>query len=227
MKTRYLQKDIEDEIDRLENSSLSEEHGQPVCSQDPSYSSDITKNNNKRKRSTSPSNGIHAHGTVVRIQLSPHKHGQCDISTKEDCFTESAKHEAEVCIRTSAERTSPLLKTNKKQLSPFMSVSELHSLSSGRTEPHAEDKTTPPRAKMHDNDIELEYKNLIKNCIPPSLHYDFDDQDWLFQRKHKRVRVKEKGEDNSNMSCGTFALLPRAQYLDDADLYAFPFTVLF
>ncbi|KAH0705209.1 hypothetical protein KY290_009904 [Solanum tuberosum] len=203
-RTKYLQKDVEDEIvERLENSSLSEEHGKPVCSQDPSYSSDSTQNNNKIKRSTSSSNGIHDHGPNVRIRLSSHNHGQCDISIKEDCFKESANYEVE--------RASPLSKT-KQQLSPFMS----------------EDKTTNVScSKLHGNDLELEFKNLIINCVPPSSRYEFDDQDWLFRRKHEQMRVKEKGEVSNDMSCGTSALLPRAQYLDDAELYAFPFTVPF
>lgn len=211
MKTSYLQKDTGDEIvERLENSSLSEEHGQPVCSQDPSYSYDSTQNNNKRKRSTSPSNGIHGHGTVVRIRLSSHKHGQCDISNKEDCLKESAKHETE--------RAFPLPKTTN-QLFPFMSVSG---------QPIAKDKTTTAScSKLYENDIEQEFKNLIISCAPPSFHHEFDDQDWLFQRKDKCMRMKEKGEVSNDMSCGTSALLPRAQYLDDAELYAFPFTVPF
>ncbi|CAN4095452.1 unnamed protein product [Withania somnifera] len=211
LKTSNLQKDIEDNIvERLENISLSDEHSQAVCSQDPSYSSDSTQNNNKRKRSTSPSNGIHGHGTVVRIQLSSHKHGQCDISNKEDYFKESEKCEAESA-------SSPLPKTNK-QLFPFMLVSG---------QPIAKDKTISAScSKLYENDIEQEFKNLIISCAPPSFHHEFDDQDWLFQRKEKCMRMKEKGEV-SNMSCGTSALLPHAQYLDDAELYAFPFTVPF
>lgn len=211
-KSRFLKKDIKDEIvEQLENSSLSEEHGQPVCSKDPSYSSDSTQNNNKRKRSISPSNGIHGHGPVVRIRLSSHDHGQCDISNKQDCFKESTKHEVE--------SASSLPKTNK-QLSPFMSAPGQHSLS--------EDKTaTASCSKLHENDLELELKNLIINCAPPSSHYEFDDQDWLFQRKPKQKRVKEKGEVSNDMSCGTSALLPHAQYIVDAELYALPFTVPF
>ncbi|XP_060173508.1 uncharacterized protein LOC132604159 isoform X1 [Lycium barbarum] len=227
LKTSYLQKDLENATERLEISSLSEEHGQPVCSEDPSHSSDSTGNNNKRKRPTSPSNGIHGHGTTVPIRLSSQKHGECDISTKEDCFTKSAKHEAEVSIRASAERVFPL-SNNNNQLSPRISVSKQCTSSSRGTEPIAKDKkTTASCSKLHETDLELEFKNLITNCVPPSLDYDFDDQDWLFQRKDKRMRVKEKGEDINMMSCGTSALLPRAQYLDDAELYAFPFTVPF
>ncbi|KAK6773050.1 hypothetical protein RDI58_028288 [Solanum bulbocastanum] len=195
-RTKYLQKDVEDEIvERLENSSLSEEHGKPVCSQDPNYSSDSTQTNNKRKRSTSSSNGIHDHGPVVCIRLSSHNHEQCDISIKEDCFKESAKYEVE--------RASPLSKTNK-QLSPFMSAQGQHSL--------LEDKTiTASCSKLRVNDLELEFENLIINCVPPSSRYEFDDQDWLFRRKHEQMRVKEKGELSNDMSCGTSALLPRAQ----------------
>ncbi|XP_055811566.1 uncharacterized protein LOC129881328 isoform X2 [Solanum dulcamara] len=212
LKTRYLQKDSEDEIvERLEDNSLSEEHGKPVCSKDPSCLSDSTQNNKKRKRSTLPLNGIHDHSSVVRIRLSSHKHEQCDISNKEDSFKESAKHEVE--------RASPLSKTNK-QLSPSMSASGQQSLSEDKT-------TTAFFSKLHENDIELEFKNLFINCAPPSIHYEFDDQDWLFRRKHEQMRVMEKGEVSNDMSCGTSALLPRAQYLDDAELYAFPFAVPF
>ncbi|KAM3289487.1 putative protein isoform X1 [Capsicum chacoense] len=225
LKTSHLQKDIENEIvEHLENSSLSEEHGQPFCSQEPSYSSYGTQNNNKRKKSTSPLNGMHGHGTVVRILVSSHTHGQCDISNKQDCFKEAAKHEAE-------RASSPLPNTNNQLFFPVMSVSGQHSLSSGSTEPEpiADDKTTTAFfSKLPENDIELrQFKNLILNCAPPTLHYDYDDQDWLFQRKHKCTRVKEKGEVSNDMSCGTSALLPRAQYLDDAELYAFPFTIPF
>ncbi|KAK4726116.1 hypothetical protein R3W88_031033 [Solanum pinnatisectum] len=188
------EKDVEDEIvERLENSSLSEEHGKPVCSQDPNYSSDSTQTNNKRKRATSYSNGIHDHGPVVCIRLPSHNHEQCDISIKEDCFKESAKYEVE--------RSSPLSKTNK-QLSPFMSAQGQHSL--------LEDKTiTASCSKLRENDLELEleleFKNLIINCVPPSSRYE----------KHEQMRVKEKGEVSNDMSCGTSALLPRTQYLDD------------
>lgn len=69
-KGMYLFKCLEDEAEQLERSNLTEEHGQAVCSQNSSCSSDSTQNSNKRKRPASPSHGnIQAHGEYILMLL--------------------------------------------------------------------------------------------------------------------------------------------------------------
>ncbi|XP_043713603.1 glutamic acid-rich protein-like [Telopea speciosissima] len=63
-------KRIEEEAEQLEKSSLTEEHGQPISSQNLYDSTDSTQNSHKRKRHSSPSDGSHSnHGSIFRIRL--------------------------------------------------------------------------------------------------------------------------------------------------------------
>nr|XP_016510196.1 PREDICTED: uncharacterized protein LOC107827558 [Nicotiana tabacum] len=235
-KGMYLFKCLEDEAEQLERSNLTEEHGQAVCSQNSSCSSDSTQNSNKRKRPASPSHGnIQAHGSIIRIRLSK-KGGQGEMSTaKEKQLRKPAQKDAEVTVRTIAERANPLQKATNNQCCPSLSVLEPSPSTSGWTDCVAVDKTaTALCSKEHENSIEFQYKNLIENWLPPSLqteHLGVDDESWLFQRKPKHTRVGEKSvvskEVSNDSTCGSSALWPRAQYIHDAELYALPFTVPF
>ncbi|CAN4094007.1 unnamed protein product [Withania somnifera] len=227
-KGKYLYKCLEDEAELLERSNLTEEHGPAVCSQNSSCSSDSTQNSNKRKRPASPAHvGIQAHGSIIRIRLSK-KGVQGDASaSKEKHLPKPAQQEAEVTIRTTADRANLLSKTINNQCCPPVSVSEPST--STRV---AVGNATPSCSKAHENSIEFQYKNLIENWLPPSLQNDNlvldDDQSWLFQRKPKQTRVVDRSVGSNDTTCGTFSSLwPQAQYLRDADLYALPYTVPF
>ncbi|KAK9271006.1 hypothetical protein L1049_026594 [Liquidambar formosana] len=69
----HLQKRIEDEAELLEKSGLTEEHEQPICSENPCYSSDGTQNSNKRRMHTLPSIDSRNHGNIIRIRLPSQK----------------------------------------------------------------------------------------------------------------------------------------------------------
>lgn len=233
-KGKYLFKCLEDEAELLERSNLTEEHGPAVCSQNSSCSSDSTQNSNKRKRPASPAHvGIQAHGSIIRIRLSK-KGVQGEISaSKEKHLPKPAQQEAEVTVRTIAERPNSLSRTSDNQSCPPVSVSEPSTSTPGWVDRVAVDNATPSCSKVHENSIEFQYKNLIENWLPPSLQsdnldFDDDDQSWLFQRKPKQTRVEEKSVGSNDTTCGSCSSLwPRAQYLKDADLYALPYTVPF
>ncbi|KAJ4966369.1 hypothetical protein NE237_018218 [Protea cynaroides] len=57
------------EAEQFEKSSLTEEHGQPIGSQNLNDSSDSTQNSHKRKKPSSPSDSSHNHGSILRIRL--------------------------------------------------------------------------------------------------------------------------------------------------------------
>ncbi|OIT38828.1 PREDICTED: stress response protein NST1-like [Nicotiana attenuata] len=232
-KGMYLFKCLEDEAEQLERSNLTEEHGQAVCSQNSSCSSDSTQNSNKRKRPASPSHGnIQAHGSIIRIRLSK-KGGQGETSTaKEKQLQKPAQKDVEVTVRTSVERANPLLKATG--CPPPSVVLEPSPSTSGWRDCVADKAATASCSNAHENSIEFQYRNLIENWLPPSLqteHLDVDDEAWLFQRKPKHARVGQKSAVSKAVSndstCGGSALWPRAQYIHDAELYALPFTVPF
>jgi hypothetical protein len=100
-------KSIEENAEQLTRSGLTEEHGLPITSDKPSYSSDSTQNSNKRKR-TSPintiSNGTQVNGNAFRIRLPMQKHKEpaasagrddpCSTSGRTDPLNAENKYEA-------------------------------------------------------------------------------------------------------------------------------------
>ncbi|MCD9560041.1 hypothetical protein HAX54_018470 [Datura stramonium] len=223
-KGRYLFKCLEDEAEQLERSNLTEEHGHAVCSQNSSCSSDSTQNSNKRKRPASPSHvGIQAHGSIIRIRLSKKSVQGETSASREKHLPKPAQQEAEVIVRTTALRANPLSKTtNNRSCPPLLSVSEPSTSTPRCIDRVAVDNATPSCSKVHENSIELQYKNLIENWLPPSLQSDNldieDDQAWLFQRKPKRTHAEEKNVCSNDTTCGSSTLWPRAQYIHEADL---------
>jgi hypothetical protein len=76
--------------------------------------------------------------------------------------------------------------------------------------------------------VESLFKDLVENWVSPPIQSertDLDELEWLFGRKHPG---RERAKVSSDISCtGSANLLPRAQYLPEADIYALPFTVPF
>ncbi|XP_042479059.1 uncharacterized protein DDB_G0284459-like isoform X2 [Macadamia integrifolia] len=60
-----------EEAEHFEKSGLTEEHGQPVSSQNLYDSSDSTQNSHKRKKHCSPCRSNHNLGSILRIRLKP------------------------------------------------------------------------------------------------------------------------------------------------------------
>ncbi|KAJ7967157.1 glutamic acid-rich protein-like isoform X1 [Quillaja saponaria] len=85
--------------------------------------------------------------------------------------------------------------------------------------------------------MELKFRKLIVNWEPLSLqteHSEFDDQEWLFERRLSRSPTGQNmtaKEDSSQKMAANEELCrgsyPHARYLPDADIYALPFTVPF
>ncbi|KAI8016110.1 hypothetical protein LOK49_LG05G03796 [Camellia lanceoleosa] len=84
LKGRIIQNGREQEAEQLEKSGLTEEHEQPTCPQNPSYSSESIQNSNKRRRQASPVSGIHTNGNVIRIRLPSLKHKESDVPLSEE-----------------------------------------------------------------------------------------------------------------------------------------------
>ncbi|KAL6511881.1 hypothetical protein OROGR_021478 [Orobanche gracilis] len=211
---------------QLERSSLTEEHDKPVCLHAPSTSSDSTENSNKRKRlpSPPPADGSDGHvKKIIRIRLPLKKHNQPNALANEQhiCSTFGSTNvpsqNEHVVIGNRNEReqicsTSRPIETfiTKKTLNPSMIGPVL----------------TPMQR------LELQYTNLMDSLMPPqrqdsSLDVD-DDLDWLMKSKNrescdKRPRV----HGDHSMSCSSSSLWPRAQYLQEVDVCALPFTIPF
>ncbi|CAL5383436.1 unnamed protein product [Camellia sinensis] len=84
LKGRIIQNGREQEAEQLEKSGLTEEHEQPTCAQNPSYSSESIQNSNKRRRQASPVSGIHTNGNIIRIRLPSLKHKESDVPVSEE-----------------------------------------------------------------------------------------------------------------------------------------------
>ncbi|GFZ10447.1 hypothetical protein Acr_21g0010460 [Actinidia rufa] len=66
-----------------DKTTLKWEKDQPVCPQNPSYSSDSTQNSNKRRKA-SPASANRAHGNVIRIRLPSKKQREPDASVGQE-----------------------------------------------------------------------------------------------------------------------------------------------
>ncbi|MCL7050542.1 hypothetical protein MKW94_009397 [Papaver nudicaule] len=230
----------EPESEQLEKSCLTEEQGQPANTQNLYDSSDSTLNSNKRKRHSSPSPSLSdvsrssGNSVLIKLPLQKHKDTQLPTSNEQVCSV-SGRTE----IITIARDEFPSLRACKQSCS-----------TSGRNELHAQDVhvPTPPSSssksaapssakpssgsKSAPRGIDLQFRDLIENWVPPTLQIyqtDFDDQEWLFemkpQRRHEAKRLKPSSNDVD--LCRGSSGWPRACYLPAADIYALPYTVPF
>ncbi|KAI3464809.1 hypothetical protein Pfo_021472 [Paulownia fortunei] len=244
-KGEFLCKGSKAEPEQLEKSSLTEEHGKPVCLRVPSSSSDSTENSNKRKRLSSPIDGTRGNGKIIRIRLPSKKQNQSDASANEQqlCSTSGRTHfpsqnkddtglrrrSEDFCC--TSEGTSNIgqglvRRTDKEQIS--LTSQLIKTVAAGKTQiPSANDAVMTSMQRE-----ELQYKNLIENWVPPQWQDatpDTDDLDWLFQGKNQDIRAKKRQiSGNDSISCSSSsALWPCAQYLQEVDVFALPFTVPF
>ncbi|PIN10788.1 hypothetical protein CDL12_16618 [Handroanthus impetiginosus] len=226
------------EPEQLERSSLTEEHGQPVCLRIPSSSSDSTGNSNKRKRQFSPVDAACGHGKILRIRLS--SRGQTQSSEQQnDCSTCGRIHlpsqnKADVDGRRrrvdsccTSEGTSSMVqglgfRTDGERIC-LTSLSNETVAAAGKTQ-------FPNLTKMQR--VELQYQNLTENWAPPQLQgvsCEPEDLNWLFQGKNQFKNAQKKLiSANGSMPCSSSSeLFPRAKQLQEIDMYALPFTVPF
>ncbi|PSR99571.1 hypothetical protein CEY00_Acc23544 [Actinidia chinensis var. chinensis] len=234
----YIQKSIKDEVEQLERSGLTEEHEQPVCPQNPSYSSDSTQNSNKRRKA-SPASANRAHGNVIRIRLPSKKQREPDASVGQERrsstslrIESTSKNNSEIGGgSTQREFSSMKADVCARGFTPRFDNEQICSTSVGAGI-FAEDSGTTTQPTSFENGLwtlESLYKGLVEHWVPPHLQSeqtDFEGQEWLFKKHPKRERSEAKA--SSDVSCtGGSTRWPCAQYLPEADIYALPFAVPF
>nr|GMC50289.1 myb-like protein X isoform X3 [Ipomoea batatas] len=215
-----IEKKRSSESETLEKSNLTVEYGQPVCSQNPNNSSDSTQNSNKRKRHSSPPNVTRSHGNVIRIRLPSQKHMDCDSSSQNQQIC-STSGRTDLPVQRKCETASSAGADN---------ICSTSQQTQNAVEKSVSATSRPKRVEKPMHKDALQFRNLIENWVPSSSNdLGDDDQDWLFKRrKHDNTNAAKKPIASSTMLCGSSALLlPRAQYLQDADIFALPFTIPF
>ncbi|KAL5791198.1 hypothetical protein ACOSQ2_006086 [Xanthoceras sorbifolium] len=87
--------------------------------------------------------------------------------------------------------------------------------------------------------IESQFRELMVHCVPSPIqteHCEFDDQEWLFERRlppsssssRKNPPAVSSASNADDDSClASSSTYPSARYLPRADIYALPYTVLF
>ncbi|CAA3021496.1 Hypothetical predicted protein [Olea europaea subsp. europaea] len=240
-----LHKGKKAEIEQLEKSSLTEELEQPACSRIPSSSSESTENSNKRKRRTSSIGGSNSLGNIIKIRLPSRKKNEPDASFDKPqlCSTSGrmdipVQRKDEIAVRASRGTVCSTSQGTHNLVRgvPAGTDKELVFSASRQTEAAAHVKLGSSfgasAALTPMQRLELQYKNLVENWVPPDLHTlanDLDDQEWLFQRKDKDVcAVKRIRSSADAISCSnSLALWPQSRYLPDADICALPYVVPF
>ncbi|CAI9786527.1 unnamed protein product [Fraxinus pennsylvanica] len=238
-KSGCFPKVIEAEAEHLEKSSVTEEHEKPIYLCLPSSPSDSTGNSNKRKRHSSPLVGSHDRGNIIRIRLLPPKKPKEQDNEIAGRTNFPAEHNNEIAIVSSQEKNFSTENNNSiVGAFPIGTIKEPVCSTSGRDEAAATTHGKARTASGHDTamtnmqKVELKYKSLFENWDPPQLlaqDIGQDDEEWLFRGRNQDVHVGRKIKLFSDpISCSsTSALGPRAQYLQEADVYALPYTVPF
>lgn len=229
------EKKKENETEQFERSGLTEEFGHPVSSINHCESPDSSLNSNKRQKCNSISDGKHNSGSIIRIRLplQRHKDPEVLLPSKEQpqpgiALTSTdalVKDECKVAPRLGSEHLCSVSRTSDQG----------HSIKlSNKVKPrHPTDKAEVTPASSGLSPIELQFRNLIENWVPPPMqaHYtEFDDQKWLFESKKKDCTAKvasTKVACSKGLSCGNSISWPRACFLPEAEIYALPYTIPF
>ncbi|KAL3640998.1 hypothetical protein CASFOL_015966 [Castilleja foliolosa] len=220
-KTEFLPEGNKVEPVLLERSDLTEEHGKPLCLRVPSTSSDSTDNSNKRKSYPSPLDltSVQAGKKIIRIKLPLKKQKTTDDQPIEQkpCSTSgrsnvTTQNEDVICSRNVREqissKTAQLIETS---LAP-------------KTPKKPTNKILTPMER-----VELQYQNLMDSFVPLKPLDDVDSLDWLLKGKNQESCVEKKRISAiDSMQCSiSWGLWPKAQYLQEVDVYALPFSVPF
>lgn len=282
-KGEYFHKRKHEDIQQLEGSTVTEEHGQPLNLQNPSYSSDSTQNNNKRRKQVSLAKDSCGHGNIIRIKLPLQKHKESentvskkqlsstsggnvlnkepDVSaSKEQCSTSGSSeiHKQQNC--SGSGWTFPGQDVRTSEGDAYMTLlrtsNSLHGLSSGPskemgcpTSANAEvlaqanrqvtsgsvpgSCSTSLDKKMLNRNSQ--YTNLIQNLYQMALPPEpvDNDEEWLFRGKPSgtvlnKSNVEKQFAVSSEITCsGSSLQFPCARYLQEAKMFALPYTVPF
>ncbi|XP_022751485.1 stress response protein nst1-like [Durio zibethinus] len=235
------QKRRENEADSFEKSTITEEHGQAVGSQN---SSDSTLNSNKRQKLSLPPDSGHNPGSIIRIRLPsqrhkdpevlPSKEQSCSTSGRiDDAFVQGMHEHAPRPGRELEEHPYSTASIRRPELTIKLSKEKLCS-SSGASESLAHNAEASLPSNLCSScspTLALELKNLVEDWVVPTLQTErtsFGEEDWLFQKKQNLSSgIKSSNEGNLGLSQINSPTWPHACYLPEADVYALPFTIPF
>ncbi|XP_008221233.1 PREDICTED: uncharacterized protein LOC103321223 [Prunus mume] len=208
---------IEHEVDQLERSDITNEHGLPTCTENNSYLSDGTQSSKKSKP------------LIVRFKL---KHSEpdaslaCSPSGRVDLLPPERTEVDLAQSQPRAETNAQLGRVSSKpdQDLPCSTSEGMETIGQKRSASAAFENQIQSEDSLH--------ATLIENWIPPPDQFadvGDGDEEWLFGTKHQnRCGSKRfKASNNEVSSCTRSALWPQAQWLLEAGVYALPFTVPF
>ncbi|CAK9172166.1 unnamed protein product [Ilex paraguariensis] len=204
-KREYKRTWSKDEAEQLERSGLTEEHGLSVCAYNPSASSESTQNSNKRRRNASLPDGCHRNGNIIRIRLPLQKHKEPAASATK-----------EVLCSTSGRINLPT--QQKCEIAPGARQEGSYSTSLWTDI----DTHTLPLRLEKELSCSTSRRTEISTQDDSRKRPDFDDEEWLFQRKHQDTLKEKRFKASSDLSCGSSVMWPCAQHLPNADIFALP-----
>ncbi|KAI4389985.1 hypothetical protein MLD38_002144 [Melastoma candidum] len=190
-------------------SVLSEEHGQPISPTSIFSVFNVSKSE-ESKAASQPF--VEKRGSIIRIRLKPHKQP----------VPETSLAEPPAILVSSTVPDSRLREAHCE----VASTSGLASLEPAAVPPCSEGLFLEP---------ESQYDSLLDQWVPASLNVKgdtSDDLDWILgpdqtgERCSKRQKPADKGRLLHN-SFSSFSWPPRANYLQDAEIYALPYINLF
>lgn len=221
-------------MERLEKSSITEDHEHPRCLQNPCRSSDGshgTHDCQKRKRQASPPNSCsYKFGkSIVRIRLPMQAHNDsikvqvCSTSGRTESPVQQTAQQSSASTSSRSALRECFIATPEKQLCSRTSINTLLSV--------RDDTKVASGSTSSENEIQIEplYISLIEKWSPGQTNgADSNNQEWLFETKgHDSNGVKRFKVGNDALCCRGTMLWPRARHMPEADIYALPFTVPF
>ncbi|XXG40338.1 hypothetical protein AAC387_Pa01g1081 [Persea americana] len=234
-----------EEIEQVERSSVTEEHGQPAATPSLYDSSDSTQSSAKRKKhDLDAAEAGHNQGSGLRIRLPLLKRKDPDLScnTEQACHSGRANHLATGpenaskfqpgnTVRACSSRRTDYLVEEPKTACALPRYEEL-ACSSGRVDELVEKTEAPCNNASGSGSriqkVESQFKELLEIWNPPQLlmdSSDFDNQEWLYERKQQCSRGAKQHKESDNPSSRSSGLWPQACYLPGADVYALPYAI--
>ncbi|KAJ9186428.1 hypothetical protein P3X46_002001 [Hevea brasiliensis] len=209
-----------------ERSDLTEEHDQPVCSQNLT-SSDSTRSSNKRKRDNSAYNGTKSRNLVLRIQLPMQKQRDPYASAigEQLCSTSGR---SDTLLQQKEDTQIP----GKEQYSGISSETSTDLKGQENSAGHCV-KTTSGMLSHGTKEVQTVESlfKFIEDWVPPGLEFEqtnFDNEEWLFETTRQETNPSKRIKfhlDEPFIESST--LWPSACYLPEAGVYALPYAVPF
>ncbi|WCJ35071.1 hypothetical protein M5689_016339 [Euphorbia peplus] len=220
--------------EEAERSDLTEEHEQPVCFRSFCHSPDSSGRGNKINEDDTGSI-TKTHGNILRIRLPLQRHREPEASLGADGLCSNSIIAETVAITTvpcreeshSVASCSQVLPEAAKVKDNCSADLKVNQIAGNET---ITDFSSSRSRKQHK--VDLQYKSLIEDWIPPTLelYQDIFDDSWFLESQEqdpgcKRLKLSQ-GDQPCNQSSSS-SLWPCARYLPEADIFALPYTLPF